>query len=148
MTLIGGHSAAGTPAPHGASWFSSTQFSAESAPTISSTAPVEIDTRLAPGAAPCSCAAVGQRRRPAGDDPAHVRAVAAAGERVGVDDARHGDDAVGAGVGLDQAEALEVRDDGAAAVGVAEVRVRRVDAGVDDRDRDAAAVEGLGRSRR
>ena len=49
MTLIGGHSAAETPSPHGASWFSSTQLSAESAPTISRTAPVEIDTRLAPG---------------------------------------------------------------------------------------------------
>ena len=52
MTLIGGHSAAGTPAPHGASWFSSTQFRAVSAPTITSAAPVESDTSLAPGAAP------------------------------------------------------------------------------------------------
>ena len=52
--MIGGHVVVGTPAPHGASWFSSTQFSAESAPTIRSTAPVEIETRLAPGAAPCS----------------------------------------------------------------------------------------------
>src|SRR3954470_7377663 len=54
VTLIGGQVAAGTPAPHGWSWFSSTQFSAESAPTMSSTAPVEMSTRLAPGAAPCS----------------------------------------------------------------------------------------------
>src|SRR5215218_8575562 len=54
VTLIGGQTAAGTPAPHGCSWFSSTQFSAESAPTMSRTAPVEIETRLAPGAAPWS----------------------------------------------------------------------------------------------
>src|SRR4051794_40651997 len=54
VTLIGGHSDAGTPAPHGASWCSSTQFSAESAPTMSSTAPVEMFTRPAPGAAPWS----------------------------------------------------------------------------------------------
>ena len=52
MTLIGGQVLTGTLAPHGWSWFSSTQFSAESAPTISSTAPVEMSTRLAPGAAP------------------------------------------------------------------------------------------------
>src|SRR5690242_1413417 len=55
VTLIGGQALAGTPAPHGWSWFSSTQLSAESAPTMSSTAPVEMSTRLAPGAAPCSC---------------------------------------------------------------------------------------------
>src|SRR4051794_11661549 len=55
VTLMGGHALAGTASPHGASWCSSTQFSAESAPTMSRTAPVEIDTRLAPGAAPCSC---------------------------------------------------------------------------------------------
>ena len=54
MTLIGGHVEAGTPAPHGASWFSSTQLSAESAPRITMPAPVEIDTSLAPGAAPWS----------------------------------------------------------------------------------------------
>src|SRR5215218_3488594 len=54
VTLIGGQVAFETPGPQGAAWFSSTQLSAESAPTISSTAPVEIDTRLAPGAAPCS----------------------------------------------------------------------------------------------
>src|SRR4051812_1896474 len=52
VTLIGGQVLAGTPAPHGALWCSSTQFSAESAPTMSSTAPVEMSTRLAPGAAP------------------------------------------------------------------------------------------------
>src|SRR3954468_14898887 len=55
VTLIGGHFAAAAPAPHGASWFSRTQLSAESAPTMSSTAPVEIETMLAPGAAPVSC---------------------------------------------------------------------------------------------
>src|SRR3954469_1101265 len=55
VTLIGGHFAAATPAPHGASWFSSTQLSAESAPTMSRTAPVEMETMLAPGAAPASC---------------------------------------------------------------------------------------------
>src|SRR3954468_23588220 len=55
VTLIGGQSAAEAPAPQGASWFSSTQFRAESAPTMSSTAPVEIETRLAAGAAPCRC---------------------------------------------------------------------------------------------
>src|SRR4051812_9585154 len=55
VTLIGGQVLAGTPAPQGAAWCSSTQFSAESAPTISRTAPVEMSTRLAPGAAPCSC---------------------------------------------------------------------------------------------
>src|SRR3954452_15888893 len=55
VTLIGGQSAALTPAPQGASWCSSTQFRAESAPTMSRTAPVEMSTRLAPGAAPCSC---------------------------------------------------------------------------------------------
>src|SRR3954464_2722316 len=54
VTLIGGQVLAGTPAPQGAAWCSSTQFSAESAPTISSTAPVEMSTRLAPGAAPWS----------------------------------------------------------------------------------------------
>src|SRR3954453_19773871 len=46
VPLIGGQVLAGTLAPHGWLWFSSTQFSAESAPTISRTAPVEIDTRL------------------------------------------------------------------------------------------------------
>src|SRR4051794_18981837 len=51
---MGGQVLAGTEAPHGCAWFSSTQFSAESAPTISRTAPVEMSTRLAPGAAPCS----------------------------------------------------------------------------------------------
>src|SRR3712207_9382888 len=50
VTLIGGHSDAGTPAPHGASWCSSTPFRAESAPTMSRTAPVEVLTTLAPGA--------------------------------------------------------------------------------------------------
>src|SRR5919202_3484984 len=54
VTLIGGQVPTGTPAPQGAAWCSSTQFSAASAPTMSSTAPVEIETRLAPGAAPCS----------------------------------------------------------------------------------------------
>src|SRR6478735_4581903 len=54
VTLIGGQVAAGTPAPHGAAWFSSTQLSAESAPRITSAAPVEMDTSLAPGAAPWS----------------------------------------------------------------------------------------------
>ena len=44
--------------------------------------------------------------------------------------------------------ALEVRDDGAAAVGVLQERVGRVDAGVDDRDRDALAVERRCRWRR
>src|SRR3712207_7454260 len=39
------------------------------------------------------------------------------------------------------AVALEVAHDLAAAVCLAEERVRAVDAGVDDRDRDAAAVE-------
>src|SRR3954463_3553542 len=53
VTLIGGQAVAETPAPQGALWFSSTQFRAESAPTMSRTAPVDIDTRLAPGAAPC-----------------------------------------------------------------------------------------------
>src|SRR6476469_6024951 len=52
ITLIGGHTAGDTPAPHGASWFSSTQFSAESAPTISSAAPIDSDTILEPGAEP------------------------------------------------------------------------------------------------
>src|SRR3954447_26576719 len=52
VTLIGGHSDAGTPAPQGASWCSSTQFSAESAPTMSSTAPVGMVTRLPPGPPP------------------------------------------------------------------------------------------------
>ena len=54
MTLMGGQVDAGTPAPHGASWFSSTQLSAESAPRMTMPAPVEIDTSLAPGAAPWS----------------------------------------------------------------------------------------------
>ncbi len=54
MTLIGGQVEAGTPAPHGAAWFSSTQLSAESAPRITMPAPVEIETSLAPGAAPWS----------------------------------------------------------------------------------------------
>ena len=51
--MIGGQVAAGTPAPQGASWFSSTQLSAASAPMMNSTAPVLMLTRLAPGAAPC-----------------------------------------------------------------------------------------------
>src|SRR5690242_16530551 len=54
VTLIGGQVDAGTLAPHGCAWFSSTQFRAESAPTMSSTAPVEMSTSLAPGAAPWS----------------------------------------------------------------------------------------------
>src|SRR4051794_30853936 len=54
VTLMGGQVLAGTEAPHGCAWFSSTQLSAESAPTMSRTAPVEMSTRLAPGAAPCS----------------------------------------------------------------------------------------------
>src|SRR3954447_171229 len=53
---MGGQVLAGTEAPHGWAWFSSTQLSAESAPTMSRTAPVEMSTRLAPGAASCSCA--------------------------------------------------------------------------------------------
>ena len=85
MTLIGGHSAAGTPSPHGASWFSSTQLRAASAPTMNRTAPVESDTRLAPGAAPWSGRAVGELGRPAGDDAGHVGAVAADRQRVGVE---------------------------------------------------------------
>src|SRR3954469_21920073 len=52
ITLIGGHTAGDTPAPHGASWFSSTQFSAASAPMISSAAPTDTETIFAPGAEP------------------------------------------------------------------------------------------------
>jgi hypothetical protein len=52
ITLIGGQVVAGAPAPHGASWFSSTQLSAESAPMISRAAPTDSDTILAPGADP------------------------------------------------------------------------------------------------
>ena len=50
---MGGQVLAGTPTPQGASWFSSTQLRAASAPMMNSTAPVLMLTRSAPGAAPC-----------------------------------------------------------------------------------------------
>src|SRR3954471_5360327 len=147
---MGGQVLAGTEAPHGCAWFSSTQLSAESAPTMSRTAPVEMSTRLAPGAAPCSWvpsvsvvgrpAAVPLAGGPAGEDAVEVRAVAAAGDGVGVDAVRHLHHAAAAGVRLVEAEALVAGDDGAAAVGVLQEGVGGVDPGVDDRHRDAAAV--------
>ena len=150
MTLIGGQVLAGTPAPQGASWFSSTQFSAASAPMMKRPAPVEMRTSLAPGAAPC-WTAPRRARRATGDDAVDVRAVAAERQRVGVDVVRH---LLHRARALGQvAQGLVVGDHGAAAVGLLEVRVRRVDTGVDDPDRDTlagqrAAVgagEGLGR---
>ena len=150
MTLIGGQVLAGTPAPQGASWFSSTQFSAASAPMMNSTAPVEMDTSLAPGAAPWSCRrrtawSGGRRRcRSRGCRGRHRRACRCR---------RSSGPSATEQARLERvAQRLEVGDDGAAAVGLLEVGVGRVDAGVDDRDRDALAgqrvpsapVSGLG----
>ena len=75
--------------------------------------------------------------RAAGDDAVDVRAVAAEREGVGVDAGRDLLDGAG-GLGR-LTERLVAGHDGAAAVGLLEVRVRRVDAGVDDPDGDALA---------
>ena len=136
MTLIGGQVLAGTPAPHGALWFSSTQFRAASAPMMNRPAPVERSTSLAPGAAPCWTAPP-TGRRTTGDDAVDVGAVAAERQGVGVDAVRH---LLHRALGLGRlAQRLVVGHDGAAAVGLLEVRVGRVDAGVDDADGDALA---------
>ncbi len=137
MTLIGGHSAAGTPAPHGAAWFSSTQLSAASAPMMNRPAPVERETSLAPGAAPWSCL-----------PPLRVTGLPATmpltwvpwpptRQRVGVDRGRQ---RLHRAERLERvAQRLEVGDHGAAAVRLREVGVGGVDARVDDRDADAVA---------
>ena len=75
--MIGGQVAAGTPAPQGASWFSSTQLSAASAPMMNSTAPVLMLTRLEPGAAPCIFVPSDEGDVATGDDAVDVHAVPA-----------------------------------------------------------------------
>src|SRR4051812_38801059 len=52
-TLIGGHTLAGTPVPHGAAWWRRTQYRPESPPKTEITCPTDRPTSLAPGAAPC-----------------------------------------------------------------------------------------------
>ena len=111
MTLIGGQVEAGTPAPHGAAWFSSTQLSAESAPRITMPAPVEIETSLAPGAAPWSLPpSVSVVGRPA-TMPLTWVPWPPTRERVGVDEVGQLLDRAGLGQRL--AQRLEVGDDGA-----------------------------------
>ena len=133
MTLIGGHSAAGTPSPQGASWFSSTQLRAVSAPTMTSAAPVESETSLAAGAAPWMVSPVlSSVGRPAMMPATWVPWPPS--ERVSVSTlVRHVEHLAG---GLERvAEHLVVADDGAGAVLLLEVGVGRVDAGVDQRRR-------------
>ena len=141
MTLIGGHSAAGTPAPQGAAWFSSTQLSAASAPMMNRPAPVERETSFAPGAAPWSCLPL-----------LRVTGLPATMPLTWVPWPPTDRVSVSTVVGhlLHRAErlervaqGLEVGDHGAAAVGLLEVRVGGVDAGVDDRDAHAVAGELL-----
>ena len=140
--MIGGQVLAGTPAPQGASWFSSTQLSAASAPTMNSTAPVLMLTRLAPGAAPCIFVPSDEGDVATGDDPVDVRAVPA--DRTA---GRCPSEPASTGAQVLSVERvahhLEVLDHGGGAVGVLQERVGGVDAGVDDGDRDALAVEAV-----
>ena len=137
MTLIGGQVLAGTPAPHGAAWFSRTQLRAASAPMMNSTAPVEIETSLAPGAAPWrvvpSLRVIGL---PATmpltwvpwPPPEIVSLSTTAGSFCTEHSSSNGSHRV-----------LRLATTALRAVGLGEGRVRGVDAGVDDCHRDAGA---------